>query len=125
MIILTVEEIMALHTQLTGRTGGSDGLREMGLLESAVYSAEMSFGGEEMYKTVEEKAARLAYALVSNHAFVDGNKRIGILVMLMMLKINGIEMQFTQNELIDFGLSAASGKMKYEDILEWIINHKK
>lgn len=124
MMILTVDEIMALHTQLTERTGGSDGLREMGLLESAVYSADMSFGGEEIYKTVEEKSARLAYALISNHAFVDGNKRIGLLVMLMMLKINGVPMQFTQAELIDFGLSAASGKMDYEDILNWIMIHK-
>ncbi|MBR4879772.1 MAG: type II toxin-antitoxin system death-on-curing family toxin [Clostridia bacterium] len=124
MIILTVDEIMALHTQLTKRTGGSDGLREMGLLESAVYSAETSFGGEDIYKTVEEKSARLAYSLVSNHAFVDGNKRIGLLVMLMMLKINGVEMKFTQSELIDFGLSTASGKMSYEDILNWIMMHK-
>lgn len=73
MILLTVDEIIELHTKLMARTGGSDGLRDLGLLESAVYSAQTSFGDEELYPTTSEKAARLMYALVSNHAFVDGN----------------------------------------------------
>lgn len=123
MIILTIKEIMALHTRLTARTGGSDGLRDRGLLESAVYSAETSFGGQELYPTIPEKAARLMYALVSNHAFVDGNKRIGVLVMLMTLRLGGISLNFTQAELIDLGLSAASGLLSYEDILAWIRAH--
>ena len=71
MILLTVDEIIELHTKLMARTGGSDGLRDLGLLESAVYSAQTSFGDEELYPTTSEKAARLMYALVSNHAFVD------------------------------------------------------
>ena len=64
------------------------------------------------------------YALVSNHAFVDGNKRIGVFVMLMTLKLNGIVIRYTQSELIELGLSTASGKAKYEDILTWIQNHR-
>ena len=124
MILLTVDEIIELHTKLIAKTGGSDGLRDLRLLESAVYSAQSSFNDEELYPTISEKAARLMYALVSNHAFVDGNKRIGVFVMLMTLKLNGIALHYTQGELIELGLSAACGKSKYEDILVWIHNHK-
>lgn len=123
MILLTVDEIIGLHTKLISKTGGSDGLRDLGLLESAVYSAQMSFGEEELYPTTTEKAARLMVTLISNHAFVDGNKRIGVFVMLMTLKLNGVLIRYTQSELIELGLSTASGKAKYEDILNWIQNH--
>lgn len=123
MILLTIDEIMGLHTKLTAKTGGSDGLRDRGLLESAVCSAESSFGGQEVYPTLPEKAARLLYALVSNHAFVDGNKRIGVLVMLVTLRLNGLNLRYTQAELITLGLSAADGTMKYHQILDWIRQH--
>lgn len=123
MILLTVDEIIELHTKLIAKTGGSDGLRDIGLLESAVYSAQSSFGDEELYPTVSQKAARLMYALVSNHAFVDGNKRIGVFVMLTTLRLNGITLHYSQPELIHLGLSTASGTTKYEDILSWIHNH--
>ena len=122
--LLTVDEITELHTKLTLKSGGSDGLRDRGLLESAVYSAETAFGGEEVYQTLEEKAARLMFALVSNHAFIDGNKRIGVLVMLMTLRLNGISLAYMQKELIELGLSAAAGGMKQEAILQWIEAHK-
>ena len=123
MIMLTVEEMIALHTKLTAKTGGSDGLRDRGLLESAVYSSGSSFGGREVYPTVPEKAARLMYALVSNHAFVDGNKRIGVLALLMTLRMNGIRLQYTQAELTELGLSAGAGEMKYDEILDWVLRH--
>lgn len=123
MIMMTVEEIASLHTKLTGRTGGSDGLRDAGLLESAVYSAQTCFGGVECYPTVEEKAARLMFALVSNHAFVDGNKRIGVLAMLVTLRLNGVRLGYTQQELTELGLSAADGSAGYEHILDWIQIH--
>lgn len=124
MIILTVDEIISIHSLLCRKTGGSDGLRDRGLLESAVYSAEMTFSGAEIYQTLEEKCARLCYALTSNHPFVDGNKRIGILTMLVCLRLNGVELKFTQEELIDLSLSAASGKLSYEDVLSWVNAHK-
>lgn len=91
MILLTVDEIIALHYKLIEKTGGSDGIRDINLLESAVYGAEASFGDEECYPSTEEKAARLMYALTNNHAFVDGNKRIGVFVMLITLKLNSVE----------------------------------
>lgn len=125
MILLTVDEIIELHSKLIAVSGGSCGLRDRGLLESAVYSAQSFFGDVEVYPTVTEKAARLMFSLVNNHAFLDGNKRIGVLVMLMTLKLNGTDISYSQQELIKLGLSAADGKVGYEDILSWIEKHRK
>lgn len=124
MILLTVEEIISLHSRLTEKTGGSDGLRDKGLLESAVYSAVSSFGDNEAYPTTEEKAARLMYSLVNNHAFVDGNKRIGVLVMLLTLDLNNIKIVYNQQELIALGIGVADGSVSYNDILKFINNHR-
>lgn len=124
MILLTVEEIIALHDKLIERTGGSHGLRDQSLLESAVYSAMSSFADNEAYPTVEEKAARLMFSITNNHAFVDGNKRIGLFVMLMTLQLNNIKIKYTQSELITLGLSVADGETEYIDILDWIMEHK-
>ena len=124
MILLTVEEVIALHDKLIERTGGSQGLRDQSLLESAVYSAMSAFGDSEAYPTVEEKAARLMFSLTNNHAFVDGNKRIGVFTMLMTLQLNNIKINYTQAELISLGLSVANGKTEYVEILDWIMEHK-
>jgi death-on-curing protein len=125
MIFLTIEEIIFLQEKLIEKTGGSYGLRDQALLESAVFSAQSGFGESEAYPTVEEKAARLMYALTKNHSFVDGNKRIGVLVMLMTLNLNGVELKYTQKELIELGLSVASSSLNYDDILKFVLNHKK
>ncbi len=124
MILLTVEEIAALHDKLIDRTGGSHGLRDRNLLESAVYSAMFGFEGSEAYPSIEEKAARLMYSLTNNRAFVDGNKRIGVFTMLMTLQLNNVTIRYTQTELISLGLSVADGKTGYNEILEWITEHK-
>ncbi len=124
MITLTVSEILRLHQKLLDATGGLSGTRDLGLLESAVYSANQVFGEEEAYPTVEQRAARLAYAITQNHPFMDGNKRIGMLVMLMTLRLNHMQIQYTQAELIQLGLSVADNSFRYEDILAWINKHK-
>lgn len=124
MITLTVSEILRLHQKLLDATGGLSGTHDLGLLESAVYSANQVFGEEEAYPTVEQRAARLAYAITQNHPFVDGNKRIGMLVMLMTLRLNHVQIQYTQAELIQLGLSVADNSFRYEDILVWINKHK-
>lgn len=124
MIRLTTDEVIRLHEKLLSATGGSPGLRDQGLLESAVWSADAAFGNVERYPSIEEKAARLSYALISNHAFVDGNKRIGILAMLVTLDLNDVALQYSQTELIELGLAVANGQAKYDDILVWIYNHK-
>lgn len=124
MILLTIDEIIGLHKKLIERTGGSYGLRDCSLLESAIYSAQAVFDGEEAYPGLEEKAARLCYSITNNHAFVDGNKRIGVFVMLMTLKLNSVKISYTQAELINLGLSVADGSFDYNAVLQWIIKHK-
>ncbi len=123
MILLTVDEIIYLHSKLVARTGGIDGLRDKGLLESAVFSALGGFGDEEAYPSVEEKAARLMYSIINNHAFIDGNKRIGVIVMLITLRLNELELKYTQAELVELGLETASGNADYNHILNFIKSH--
>ena len=88
-------------------------------------SAFQTFGGEELYPSKEEKGARIGYALISNHAFVDGNKRIGMYVMMTFLEVNGIKIDPSVDDVARVGLAVASGEMKYDDLLEWIIDNKK
>lgn len=124
MILLTTDEIIGLHEKLIERTGGSHGLRDRNLLESAIYSAQAIFDSEEAYPTLEEKAARLCYSITNNLAFVDGNKRIGVFTMLMTLKLNSVKISYTQAELINLGLSVANKKFDYNAVLQWITEHK-
>lgn len=124
MIRLTKEQIILLHSQLIQETGGSDGIRDEKLLESAIKTPFQSFGGEELYPSMQAKAARLCYGLVKNHAMVDGNKRIGAHAMLVFLTINGYELSYTQKELSDIILEVASGEKNYEDILQWLLEHQ-
>ena len=124
MIRLTKEQILLLHAQLIETTGGSDGIRDMGLLESALESPFQSYGGEELYPSIQAKAARLCYGLVKNHAMIDGNKRLGCHTMLVFLALNGYEMEYTQEELSDLILDVAADRKQYEDILHWLLVHQ-
>ena len=123
MIKLSMEQVIKLHTILINETGGLDGIRDMGLLESALSSPFQMFSDLELYPTIYEKAARLCYGLINNHIFIDGNKRIGVLVMLVFLDINNISVKCNNNELIDLGFGIASGNIEYNEILEWILEH--
>ena len=124
MIKFSKEKVMLLHQLVAEETGGSIGVRDEGLLESALEAAFAGFGNEEFYPTKEEKGARLGYTLISNHAFVDGNKRIGMYVMLTFLEVNGIPLECTNEEIVEVGLAVAAGTMGYEALLEWVIEHK-
>ena len=124
MIKLTKEQILLLHTQLIETTGGSDGIRDMGLLESALESPFQSYGGEELYPSIQAKAARLCYGLVKNHAMIDGNKRLGCHTMLVFLALNGYEMEYAQKELSDLILDIAADRKQYDDILHWLLVHQ-
>ena len=124
MIKFSKEKVLLLHKLLAEATGGSIGVRDEGLLDSALESAFSGFGDREFYPSKEEKGARLGYCLITNHAFVDGNKRIGIYVMLSFLEMNGIRIQCTDEEIVEIGLSLAEGKMTYEELLRWVIDHK-
>ncbi len=124
MIKFGKEKVMLLHRLLIEETGGEGGIRDEGLLESALEAPYATFDGKELFPTKEEKAARLCVGLVSNHAFVDGNKRIGVYVLLTFLEVNGITLEATDEELVDLGLSLAKSEMKYEELLAWVKTHE-
>lgn len=124
MIVLSKQQILLLHSQLILETGGSDGLRDVGLLESAINSPFQQFGNEDLYPTIQQKASRLCFGLVNNHPFIDGNKRIGAHVMLVFLALNGIELEYTQYELSSTILKLASNEISYQQLTRWIINHQ-
>lgn len=123
MIRFSKEKVLLLHQLIAEATGGSVGVRDEGLLESALETAFSGFGGKEFYPTKEEKGARLGYNLISNHAFVDGNKRIGMYIMLTFLEVNGIRMDCTNDEVYQTGMCVADGTMGYEALLMWVKNH--
>lgn len=122
---LSTEMVLRLHDLVAIESGGSVGVRDNGLLDSALEGAFQTFGGKELYPEKEEKGAWLGYSLVSNHPFVDGNKRIGLLVMLTFLELNMVLLDFTDDELISLGLGLASGKVSYESLLDWVHAHIK
>lgn len=124
MIKFSKEKVLLLHKLIAQETGGSIGVRDEGLLESALEAAFSGFGGTEFYPTKEEKGARLGYHLISNHAFLDGNKRIGMHVMLTFLEVNGIHMDCTNEDVASVGLAVASGAMDYEALLQWVLEHR-
>ena len=124
MIRFSKEKVKLLHQLLAEETGGSVGIRDEGLLDSALESVFSGSGGHESYPSKEEKGAGLGYALISNRAFVDGNKRIGTYMMLTFLEMNGIHIRCTDEELVHMGLSVADGSMKYEDLLQWVLDHE-
>ena len=124
MIRFTKNQILMLHSELIKVTGGSDGVRDIGLLESALDSPFQTYGEQELYPSIQAKTARLCYGLVKNHAMVDGNKRIGAHAMLVFLAINGYELNYTQKELSDLILDVAADKKAYEDILQWVLEHQ-
>ena len=121
---LTKEQILMLHNELIRETGGSGGLRDEGLLDSALNAPFQGFGYVDSFPSLQQKGARLGYGLICNHAFVDGNKRIGAHAMLLFLSLNGIELEYTQNELSDMILDVAAGNLRFEDMVKWIIKHQ-
>ena len=121
---LSKNQILMLHTQLIQQTGGSNGVRDYNLLESALETPFQSFGGDELYPTIQEKAARLGYGLIKNHCMIDGNKRIGTHAMLVFLALNGIELKYTQKELYETILDVAAGNIEYEGLLQWVLDHQ-
>lgn len=120
MIKFSHEKVLLLHQLISEETGGDPSLRDAALLDSALESAFQTFDGAELYPTKQEKAARIGYSLISNHAFVDGNKRIGMYILLTFLETNGVKICPTNEEVTRVGLAVASGAMSYDDLLEWI-----
>ena len=120
---LMKKDILQLHSELISEFGGAAGIRDEGLLDSAIHAPFQTFNGESLYSSLQSKAASLGFGLIKNHPFVDGNKRIGAHVMLVFLAINGVELEYTQQELIDVVLVVASGETSMAGLAEWILQH--
>ena len=123
MIWITTDDVIQIHSRVIQRSGGMDGLRDRASLEAAVSAPMQSFGGQDLYPTTVEKTARLGYGLASNHAFVDGNKRIGAMMTQLLLKWNGFQMSLCSGELADMFIAIADGSAKETDLLAWIQRH--
>ncbi len=121
---LSKEQVLMLHHTLIEETGGMDGLRDEGLLESALETPFQSFGETDVYPSIQQKGARLSFGLIKNHAFIDGNKRIGTHAMLVFLSVNGIELNYTQQELSEMVLAVAAGNLSFDGMVKWIIEHQ-
>lgn len=124
MIAFSREKVLLLHQMITQETGGDPNIRDIALLDSALMSAFATFDGAELYPSKEEKGAKIGFSLISNHAFVDGNKRIGMYVLLTFLEINGVRIEPSSDDVARVGLAVAAGKMSYEDLLAWILENR-
>ena len=123
MSSVTADDVIALHALVIQKSGGIDGLRDRSVLESAISAPLQSFGGTDLFPGDIDKIARIGYGLASNHAFLDGNKRIGAMVMQLLLKWNGYALQLQEGELADMFISIASGAAHETDLRKWIQQH--
>lgn len=124
MKLLSKRQVLLLHEQLLAQTGGLQGIRDEGLLESALEAPFQGFGDIDAYPSLQQKAARLGYGLIKNHPFFDGNKRTGTHIMLVFLAINGVELTYSQKELSDIIVAVAAGENGYEELLAWLLKHQ-
>ena len=123
MIWISAEDVILIHSRVIEGSGGLDGLRDRDGLEAAVSAPMQTFDGKELYPTALEKIARLGFGLASNHAFVDGNKRIGAMMTQLLLKWNGYDLTLHTGELADMFIAIADGTAKEKDLLDWIHRH--
>jgi death on curing protein len=123
MRYLSLEEVLTLYQQVMQQSGGTVGIRDPGSLESALAQPQMSFGGEDLYSTLVEKASALGFSLINNHPFIDGNKRIGQAAMEVFLILNSFEINASIDEQEQVVLNAASGEIAREGLTEWLNNH--
>lgn len=117
---LSLEQVLALHKAQIQDYGGAHGLREIGGLEAAMARPQMTFGGEDLYRDVPDKAAALWHSLVTNHPFIDGNKRVGAMAAELFLGLNGVDLIASDAELVGITLSMARGEMSAEALAIWI-----
>ena len=116
MITLSKEQVMRLHKYVIEATGGTYGIRDEAMLDSALSTAFQTFDNIELYPSTTAKIARISYGIIRNHPFVDGNKRVGTLVMLLLLDLNHIQADFTDEIIIKIGLEIADGKMSDNEL---------
>ena len=125
VLFLTMEEVLEIHRDQITNYGGSLGVRDQGLLESALAQPNASFSGEYLHKDIFEMAAAYSYHLIENHPFTDGNKRVGVVSALVFLDFNGIEIEVENDVLERFTLDLASGKLSKNQVAEFFRSHSK
>lgn len=125
MKYLTTEDVLLLHHLSIEKSGGSHGLRDVGLLDAAVHRPQATFAGEDLYPTLFDKAGALCHSLIKNHAFVDGNKRTSLLSAMTFLELNGYLFSCSQEELVSFGLKIDNESIAPEGIAAWLKSHAK
>ena len=123
MRTLTLNEIFHLHNQLIQTSGGDQGIRDIGGLESAIAQPRMTFDGEDLYPTIVEKAVAIGFSIIKNHPFIDGNKRTGYAAMEVFLVLNGFEIDASVNEQETVILQTASGEFNRGDLESWVNSH--
>lgn len=123
MIWISAEDILLIHSRVIEGSGGLDGLRDRNGLEAAIAAPMQTFDGQELYPSDIEKIARLGFGLASNHAFVDGNKRISAMMTQLLLKWNGYDLTLRTSELADMFIAIADGTAKEKDLLDWVYAH--
>lgn len=123
MIWISAEDILLIHSRVIEGSGGLDGLRDRNGLEAAVFAPMQTFDGQELYPSGTEKIARLGFGLASNHAFVDGNKRISAMMTQLLLEWNGYDLTLRTGELADMFIAIADGTANGKDLLDWVYAH--
>jgi len=121
---VSIAQVLQLHSKIIQATGGEDGVRDVDLLESALYNALSTFDGNELYPSIEEKCANICFCIVKNHPFIDGNKRMGLFIMLILLEYNNVFLKYDKNELVNLGLGIADGSYNQGYINKWIEQHR-
>lgn len=119
----SIESIVEFHSHIVRECGGQDGVRDKGLLDSALNAPFQSFDGIDLFPSVLDKAARLAFGIIENHPFIDGNKRTGVHVMLAFLRANGVYVNCSQSDLIEIAIAVAEGRANQDDLLDWLNEH--
>ena len=123
MIWINLEQLLEYHAEILKETRGDDGVRDKNSLEAALAAPLQTFGGQDLFPGELPKIARLGYGLATNHAFVDGNKRIGAMVTQLLLQWNGYRLSLRKGELADMFLAIADGRASEQDLLRWIKSH--
>ena len=124
MKYLTTDQVVRLHKVLIETSGGSSGIRDKGTLDAALKAPLQTFDDCELFPSILDKATRLAYGLIKNHPFIDGNKRIATHAMLIFLSLNGMMLSYEDEELIDIILKVASSQANESDLYQWIDKHQ-
>lgn len=124
-VFLTLDEVLALHADQIERYGGSQGIRDMGLLESALAVPAATFGGQFLHGSLHEMAAAYLFHLTQNHPFIDGNKRVGLMAMLAFLGLNDLRLAARENELVTLVLGVAAGRVSKAEVAVFVQRHSR